>query len=55
MMHDKPAAEIGFEMEESARKSTWDVNAKETTQTPPFEIAMVIDAKEAENKRAVSN
>jgi len=42
-------------MEESARKSTWDVNAKEMTQTPPFEIAIVIDTKEAENKREVSN
>jgi len=38
-------------MEESARKSTWDVNAKETNQAPPFEIAIVVDSKEVENKR----
>jgi hypothetical protein len=54
MMDIVPAAEIDFDMEESARKSTWDVDTKETTQTPPFEVAIVIDAKETENKREVS-
>lgn len=49
------AAESGFEMEESARKSTWDVSTKEMKQTPPFEIAIVIDHKDTENKRVVSN
>jgi hypothetical protein len=42
-----------MEMEESARKSTWDVNGKETNPAPPFEIAIVIDSKEVENKRNV--
>lgn len=43
-----------MEMAESAQKSTWDVNAKEMNPAPPFEIAIVVDAKEAENKRNVS-
>ena len=42
-------------MEESARKSAWDVNAKEASPAPPFEIAIVFDLQEAEKKRNVSD
>jgi len=37
-------------MEESAKKSTWDLNGKETEERPPFEVAIVIDAQEIEKK-----
>lgn len=42
-------------MEESARKSTWDLYGKETEERPPFEVAIVIDAQEIEKKGEVSS
>lgn len=44
-----------FSMEEAARKATWDTNAKETNQSPPFEIIIVIDMKAVESKKPVRN
>jgi hypothetical protein len=41
-------------MEEAARKATWDTNAKETNQLPPFEIVIVIDMN-AVDKKPVRN
>jgi anoctamin-10 len=37
-------------MEEAARKATWDTNAKETNQLPPFEIVIVIDMNAVDKK-----